>query len=207
MEEIVKLITHDKPTGFLYAPGDFNFSATRDILVETEDTSAWVGFRVAKLPKRGMKTSSALVMRERDTWIFTRSSAAPYVMRYHHMCRAPSELAAITYCHFALFRIPGFDAMLGGRDTLRLLIRRLLVLCDILSDVSFTGRSSPPTEMDAGDCCGRLRYSCNGRRPLVSAGTMGAGVWGAEEGYKPRTSGEGSSSSVPEELVRRVFGP
>jgi len=44
-------------------------------------------------------------------------------------------------------------------------------------------------------------------RTFIPAGTMGAGVWGAEEGYKPRTSGEGSSSSVPEELVRRVCGP
>lgn len=59
----------------------------------------------------------------------------------------------------------------------------------------------------ADDCYRRVCYSYNADVDRLSTGTMGAGVWGAEEGYKPRTSGEGSSSSVPEELVRRVCGP
>jgi len=101
-------------------------------------------------------------------------------------------------------------------NTIRLLPRTILYdalyaagtsgLRDILSDVSFTGRSSPPTTGLADDCYDRVRCG-NDRRPLMPAGTMGAGVWGAEEGYKPRTSGEGSSSSTPEEPVRRPFDP
>lgn len=74
-------------------------------------------------------------------------------------------------------------------------------LCDILSAVSFTGRSSPRPIVTA---CAIVII---GLDRFMSAGTMGTGVWGAEEGYKPRTSGDGSSSSVPGELVRRVFGP
>lgn len=75
-------------------------------------------------------------------------------------------------------------------------------LCDILSAVSFIGRSSPrPTIVTA------RAIVVTGLDRFMSVGTMGAGVWGAEEGYKPRTSRDGSSSSVPEELVRRVFGP
>lgn len=36
---------------------------------------------------------------------------------------------------------------------------------------------------------------------------MGAGVWGAEEGYKPRTSGEGSSPGFQEALVPKDLVP
>ncbi|KAH0951046.1 hypothetical protein HN011_010977, partial [Eciton burchellii] len=70
-------------------------------------------------------------------------------------------------------------------NTIRLLPRTILYdalyaagtsgLRDILSDVSFTGRSSPPTTGLADDCYDRVRCG-NDRRPLMPAGTMGAGA-------------------------------